>query len=57
MVADGKDDKREDRHRLFEKYISYFDGKNGERIKQFIETKYDERVNFIGDKCLWVKEN
>lgn len=43
MTAKGEDPKKELRHELFEKYISSFDGKNGERIKQFIEKKYDEK--------------
>ena len=57
MVEEGRDEKQAERQKLFDKYISNFDGKNGERIKEFIEEKYSERVNFSGDKCLWVKGN
>ena len=42
MVASGHEDetKKASREKLFEKYISNFDGKNYLRIKDFIEKKY-----------------
>lgn len=42
MVVEGRDPKKELRVELVNKYIPHFDGKNGERIKEFIASKFDE---------------
>ncbi len=43
MVRDGKDVKKEMREEAFAKYIGDFDGRNGQRIKDFIAEKYFEK--------------
>lgn len=45
MVLSGDDPMKRDRELLRERYISNFDGKNGERIKEFISKRYEEIVN------------
>ena len=42
-VANGTDPKEKEREEAFGEYISYFDGKNGQRIKDFITEKYFEK--------------
>lgn len=42
-VANGVDSKEREREKAFEEYISYFDGKNGQRIKDFVTEKYFEK--------------
>ncbi len=42
-VANGTDSKEKEREEAFGEYISYFDGKNGQRIKDFITEKYFEK--------------
>lgn len=44
MVAAGKDPMYEERKKIKEKYINNFDGKNGQRIKEFIEKKFFEEA-------------
>lgn len=44
MVAAGEDPMYEERKGVKEKYIKNFDGKNGQRIKDFIEKKYFEEA-------------
>lgn len=43
MVREGKDVKKEMREEAFTKYIGDFDGRNGQRIKDFIAEKYFEQ--------------
>ena len=43
MIQRGEDVRYDDRQQLFEKYVSNFDGKNGQRIKDFLEEKYNEK--------------
>jgi len=43
MVFKGEDPMLPERQKMFERYISHFDGKNGLRIKKFIENKYFEK--------------
>ncbi len=43
MIERGEDTRYEDRQKLFEKYVSHFDGKNGQRIKEFVMEKYNEK--------------
>ena len=42
MIEKGEDYLKEERKMIIEKYISHFDGKNGERIKDFVEERYNE---------------
>jgi hypothetical protein len=42
MIKNGKDDMYELRRQASHKYVKHFDGKNGQRIKEFIEEKYFE---------------
>lgn len=50
MVQRGEDTMYDLRQKMFEQYISHFDGKNGQRIKDMIVEKYFE-------KCAKEKEN
>jgi hypothetical protein len=43
MIRVGKDPMYDRRKEASKKYVKNFDGKNGERIKEFIEKKYFER--------------
>lgn len=45
MIRNNQDGMLEIRKQAFEKYIKHFDGKNGERIKEFICEKYKEMAN------------
>ncbi len=45
MIVRNEDPMFELRMNAFKKYIKYFDGKNGLRIKQFIENKYEEKIS------------
>ncbi len=40
MVISGEDPLREERKKMVEKTINHYDGKNGERIKEFVENKF-----------------
>ncbi len=44
MIKRGEDDKREKRKEIMNICVKNFDGKNGQRIKEFIKSKYFERV-------------
>jgi len=44
IVKSGNDDKKILREKAFKSLIKHFDGKNGERIKNFIDGKYKEIV-------------
>ena len=44
MIKEEDDYLKDERKKILEKYISNFDGKNGERIKAFIEEKYNEKT-------------
>lgn len=41
MIRDGKDPMLEQRKEISQKYVKHFDGRNGERIKNFIVQAYD----------------
>lgn len=43
MFAQEQDPGNEMRKCAINEYIAHYDGKNGERIKQFIEQKYSEK--------------
>ncbi len=45
MVLRGQDPMKEVRQEACRQYISYFDGQNGRRIKEFIMKKYLEKTN------------
>ncbi len=45
MVMEGKDPNFEKRKAICEKYVTHFDGKNGERIKNIIKDKYHKQEN------------
>lgn len=45
MVREGKDVKKEMREEAFARYIGDFDGRNGQRIKDFIAEKYFEKYS------------
>ncbi len=44
MIKNGKDDMLELRRVASKRFVKHFDGKNGERIKAFIEEKYFEMI-------------
>lgn len=44
MIIKGEDPKKEERNRIKEEYITSFDGKNGERIKNYIVKRYEEKM-------------
>ncbi len=44
MIKDGQDDMLELRRAASKRFVKHFDGKNGERIKNFIEEKYFEMI-------------
>lgn len=44
MIIKGEDPKKEERNRIKEEYITNFDGKNGERIKNYIVKRYEEKM-------------
>lgn len=43
MVRNGEDPKKKDREYAMEKSIAYFDGKNGERIKEYLLKDYERK--------------
>jgi hypothetical protein len=45
MVLEGRDEMYEQRKLAARKNVKHFDGKNGLRIKEFIEKKYYERIS------------
>ena len=44
MIRDADDPKCDIRNAIADKYITHFDGKNGQRIKDFILTEYQKKV-------------
>ena len=40
MVRDGIDTKKKERQRIIVKYVKYFDGNNGNRLKDYIKKIY-----------------
>lgn len=45
MIKQGIDNKKTDREKAFDMYISTYDGKNGRRIKEKIDIHYDDFLN------------
>lgn len=46
VVNSGQDDMLEERKAGWQKFIKYFDGKNGQRIKEFIAEEYLNKYSF-----------
>ncbi len=45
-IKEGKNQILEGREKLIKKYIANFDGKNGQRIKEFVTDKYFEKYGY-----------
>lgn len=45
MVNEGKDTQKDMRKEALELAVSYFDGNNGLRIKEFIKEKFSKQYN------------